>query len=353
MSTQRERELTEWAVQNLGGSTAGSTSDDDLVPVSGDASFRRYFRISRNGSRYIVVDAPPEREDSFPFVAIARCWRGQGIHVPEVLAADLGQGFMLLEDFGDTLYLDVLDGENADCYYGPAFRALLDIMSAPQPPDWPLPPFDADLLSTEMNLFRDWLCARFLDTGMDAEDSALLQEAFDFLAAASLEQPRVPVHRDYHSRNLMVVGDRSPGILDFQDAVVGPVTYDLVSLLRDCYVQWPAERVQKWVAEFAGASRERGLHDADEAQFARWFDLAGVQRHLKASGIFARLWLRDGKRGYLGDVPRTLNYVLEACPRYPELAGLRHWILERMLPRMETVEEFRDSGFLSNWRNPA
>lgn len=353
MSTQRERELTDWAVQNMGARVSAGARGDRLVPVSGDASFRRYFRISHNGVPFIVVDAPPDREDSFPFVAIARCWRAHGIQVPEVLAADLDRGFMLLEDFGDTLYLDVLTAQNADEYYGPAFDALLAIMSAPQPADWPLPPYDAELLHTEMNLFRDWLCARLLDTGMDDGDSARLQEAFDFLAAASLEQPRVPVHRDYHSRNLMVLGNKSPGILDFQDAVTGPVTYDLVSLLRDCYLQWPVERVQEWVNGFAAASRERGLHDADGAQFTRWFDLVGVQRHLKASGIFARLWLRDGKRGYLGDVPRTLNYVLEVCPRYPELAGLRQWILERMLPEMEKEEDFRESGFLSKWRNPA
>lgn len=347
---KRESSLRGWVDEQL--ELLGRTLPGDLEfsTVAGDASFRRYFRATKACHHFIAVDAPPEHEDSAPFVAIARSWFAEGINVPEVFSVDLDQGFMLLADFGDTLFSDVLDEANADVYYGRAMESLLQIMDTSEPADWPLPPYDTELLMREMRLFLDWLSARQLGLDLDCEAARALLPCFDALVKEALEQPTVPVHRDYHSRNLMVLNGGGPGIIDFQDAVRGPVTYDLVSLLRDCYQRWPAGQVRTWALGFAEQARSRGLHAADDAQFMRWFDWMGVQRHLKASGIFARLWLRDAKQGYLADIPRTLNYIVEVTADYSELAPVRDWILGDMLPRMETKAEFKDSEFLEMWR---
>lgn len=346
----REGGLRDWVEEQLGILGRARPGTMEFSSVAGDASFRRYFRAVRSGHQFIAMDAPPEHEDSAPFVAIARAWFAQGINVPEVYAEDLEQGFMLLADFGNTQYADVLDEANADVYYGRAMDSLLQIMTSSEPDDWRLPPYDADLLQREMLLFVDWLSGQLLGLDLGSEAARGLQPCFDMLVENALEQPQVPVHRDYHSRNLMVLNGGAPGIIDFQDAVRGPVTYDLVSLLRDCYQSWPPEMVQAWALAFAARAREAGLHDADNDQFMRWFDWMGVQRHLKASGIFVRLWLRDGKRGYLADIPRTLNYILEVARGYPELEPLECWIIEQMLPRMASSDEFGDSEFLPIWR---
>lgn len=284
-----------------------------------------------------------------PFLAIARSWFAEGINVPEVFAEYLEQGFMLLSDFGDTLFSDVLDEANADVYYGRALGSLLQIMRSAEPEGWPLPPYDAELLVREIRLFVDWLNGQLLGLEVGGEAGAALEQCFALLVDSALEQPQVPVHRDFHSRNLMVLNGGAPGIIDFQDAVRGPITYDLVSLLRDCYQRWPVEQVRGWAFGFAEQLRENGLLQADDECFMRWFDLMGVQRHLKASGIFARLWLRDGKRGYLADIPRTLNYIVEVARERAELAPLGDWIVEQMLPRMEATEEFAGSEFFAGW----
>lgn len=294
----------------------------DIEPASEDASFRRYFRVRSDAGSLIAMDAPPEREDPGRFVDLARALAGIGLHVPEIVQADVGRGFVLMSDLGSTLYLDALGEDTVERLYGDALGALV-VLQACAPRDYSPPPYDRDLLRAEMELFRHWYLERHLAMALDAPQQRLLDETFALLADAALQQPRAWVHRDYHSRNLMVTAAHNPGILDFQDAVIGPVTYDLVSLLRDCYIAWPRERVEEWALGYHELALQTGiLRERDEEQFLRWFDLMGVQRHLKASGIFARLNHRDHKPGYLGDIPRTLGYVRDVASRYRELVRL-------------------------------
>ncbi len=308
----------------------------ELAPASADASFRRYFRVTRSGGSLIVMDAPPDKEDLGPYLRIAGMLGEIGVHAPRVVERNTTDGFLLLTDLGSTTYLMALaDRGRADALYGDAFDALVQIQAHGAGHAAKLPPYDAKLLRFEMSLFPDWLLGRHLGLALDAGEAAMLAGAMDLLTEAALAQPRVFVHRDYHSRNLMVCPGANPGILDFQDAVHGPLTYDLVSLLRDCYIAWPADRVRGWMAAYRRRAAARGLDvGADEAQFARWFDLMCVQRHLKTSGIFCRLWHRDGKPGYLDDIPRTLGYVREAAGRHDELSGLVALLDRRVLPRL-------------------
>lgn len=309
--------------------------DFELTPASGDASFRRYFRITLpDGETRIAMDAPPEQEDCRPFLRMARALGELGLHVPQIHAEDVEQGFLLLSDLGRTLYLDRLNEDTVERLYGDALGALMTIQACGPVTD--LPPYDRALLSAEMGLFSDWLLERKLGLTLTADERGLLQQAFEALIANALEQPQVCVHRDYHSRNLMVTPASSgpnPGILDFQDAVAGPVTYDLVSLLRDCYIRWPRQRVEEWAQGFFHLGLHSGVLRAEhEGRFMRWFDLMGMQRQLKAAGIFARLDQRDGKPGYLKDIPRTLEYLAEVAPDYPETAELGAFVAERVLP---------------------
>jgi aminoglycoside/choline kinase family phosphotransferase len=295
-----------------------------IEPASEDASFRRYFRVTIDGRTCIAMDAPPDKEDMRPFVHVSRILHDIGVHAPELLQVDLDRGFILLADLGTQLYLDVLSADNVDRLYGDALGALLAIQAC-GPNSHGLPPYDRRLLLGEMELFPTWLIGTHLSMPLSGGQRAILDEAFARLADAALAQPRVCVHRDFHSRNLMVTRDNNPGIIDYQDAVVGPFTYDLVSLLRDCYITWPQQRVEAWALGYHELALQAGVLQqghADQEQFMRWFDWMGVQRHLKAAGIFARLYRRDGKPGFLGDIPRTLGYVIEASSRYPELTGL-------------------------------
>jgi hypothetical protein len=304
--------------------------DFDFAPASGDASFRRYFRVTAGERSYIAMDAPPEREALQPFMQVARQFEAIGLNVPHIHAEDLAQGFLLLEDLGSVLYLDRLNPESVERLYGDALGALATIQACG--PREGLPPYDRKLLLQEMELFRQWLLEGELALKLADAEHAMLDKTFSALAENALEQPQVCVHRDYHSRNLMVTPQHNPGILDFQDAVIGPVTYDLVSLLRDCYISWPAEQVEAWVRGYFELALQSGILRAEhEAEFQRWFDLMGVQRHLKASGIFARLKRRDGKPGYLGDVPRTLGYILPLAQRYSLLEGLGELLRARVL----------------------
>ncbi len=307
--------------------------DFSFAPASEDASFRRYFRIGVGQRSYIAMDAPPDREDTGPFIKIAEAFESVGLNVPHIHARDLAQGYLLLEDLGDTLYLDRLEPRTVDRLYGDALGALLTIQACG--PREGLPDYDKSLLLREMELFREWLLGRQLGLELSAGEQLMLDRTFELLTDSALEQPRVCVHRDYHSRNLMVTLSHNPGILDFQDAVLGPVTYDLVSLLRDCYVSWPKAQVEAWVRGYFELAVQSGvLREEHEARFLRWFDLMGVQRHLKASGIFARLKQRDGKPGYLKDIPRTLGYITELSNAYPELADLGKLLQQRVLPRL-------------------
>lgn len=324
--TDNERHLllTRWVEDAL------QTGPIQLVPASCDASFRRYWRAGVANRTFIAMDAPPEREDNARFVRIAMGWRAAGLNVPEILAMDLEHGFLLITDLGHESYLDVLDADNANRLYADALTALLAIQT--RAPMTGLPPYDEALLRRELDLFDEWLLKRFLALPASRIDTPGLKAARTLLVANALEQPRVCVHRDYHSRNLMASTPR-PGILDFQDAVIGPVTYDLVSLLRDCYIAWPQERVATWARSYFERAAQAGVLGAGHGdRWQRWMDLMGIQRHLKAAGIFARLKLRDARPGYLGDIPRTLHYVLEVATAYAELAPLVELIGKHVLP---------------------
>lgn len=307
----------------------------ELRPASADASFRRYFRATVGKQSYIVMDAPPAQEDMRPFLQVARAFLDIGLNVPQVLRADIERGFYLLSDLGDQHYLSALNADTVTRLYGDALAALL-IIQAQGPQAGELPPYDEALLLREMMLFPDWLIGTHLGMRLSEAQTEMLQHSFALLIHSALEQPRVCVHRDYHSRNLMVTARHNPGILDFQDAVIGPVTYDLVSLLRDCYIAWPRERVERWALGYCELAKQSGVlraEQADEQRFLRWFDWMGIQRHLKAAGIFARLYRRDTKSGYLADVPRTLGYVVEVAGRYSELASLAD-LAEEVIARL-------------------
>lgn len=306
-----------------------------IEPASADASFRRYFRARIADASFIVMDAPPPCENVRPFLNVAELLRGVGVQTPEVFAADPEQGFVLLGDFGTESYLDRLDAESAESLYADALASLRRLQTGVDPETAALPRYDARLLTTELGIFREWFLAKFLNLALEPAEDGVLAAAEQSLIASALEQPQVCVHRDYHSRNLMVTAAANPGVLDFQDAVIGPISYDLVSLLRDCYIAWPAARVDGWRDGYRDSLQAAGLLDAQGAErFRRWFDLMGMQRHLKAIGIFARLKLRDGKTGYLKDIPRTLNYVIAAGEGYPELAGFVDFLRRRIVPRL-------------------
>ena len=307
-----------------------------LEPLAGDASFRRYLRLRTGRDTFVVMDAPPERERSGAFVHVAGLLRGAGLNVPEIHAADLDRGFLLLGDLGSVSYLDRLDADRAPVLYRDAFAALVRMQCGVAADA--VPPYDEAQFAAELELFPEWFLGMHLGRPPTRSERRVLDEAFAFLIEAMLVQPRVFVHRDYHSRNLMVHA-HNPGILDFQDAVAGPLAYDPVSLLRDAYVAWPAGLVYGWRDEYAELAARAGLLPADRppeavrASFRRDFDLTGIQRHLKVAGIFARLWHRDGKDAYLGDVPLVLRYLLAAVAGYPELDPLASLLERRGLAR--------------------
>lgn len=291
-----------------------------LSPASADASFRRYFRVTTDGGSYIVMDAPPDHEDCQPYIHVARLFRAAGANTPEILAQDLEQGFLLLTDFGNITYLHALNADNADRLYRDANAALVRIQAASRPGE--LPEYDRERLLRELRLFPDWYLDRHLRCKLAPGQRQALEDSFEAILANNLAQPRVYVHRDWHSRNLMVT-DPNPGVLDFQDAVFGPITYDLVSLYKDAYIHWDEERVLDWVIRYWESARRAGLPvHADFAAFYRDFEWMGVQRHIKVLGIFARLYHRDGKDGYLKDMPLVMHYLRRACERYGELHPL-------------------------------
>ena len=314
-----------------------ATSAFRLEPASEDASFRRYFRVHTGSRTWVAMDAPPPMEDCRPFVSVLGLLRAAGVNAPALHAADLEQGFLLLDDLGSRCYLDVIDDENADALYADAFEALLDMQCHVDCGQ--VPPYDERRLRDELDLFRRWFLARHLGIELDGALSLALDDAFEALVRVCMEQPQVFVHRDYHSRNLMHVDGRNPGVIDFQDAVDGPVTYDLVSLLRDIYIRWPEDRIAGWVDACHDRAVARRLIEAGRERFRRWFDLTGVQRHLKIAGIFARLWHRDRKPRYLDDLPLTLAYLAEISPRYPETEAVV-LVLERfdIVSRMQAAQ---------------
>ena len=326
--------IHDWLSRDLG------MKPDRVEPASADASFRRYFRAFCNRATYIVMDAPPGKEDVRPYLKVTRLLESLGAHVPRVHQADTARGLLLLEDLGGTHYLSRFNaGEDPERLYGDALRVLADVQVRGRDAAGELLPYDREPLARELALMPEWFLGRHLKTELSTSESQMIAGAFEFLTAQALAQPTVFVHRDFHSRNLMVVEDRNPGIIDFQDALRGPVGYDLVSLLKDCYISWPRERVVRWVSGYRALLRSKGdagawLSGADDAEFLRWFDLIGVQRHVKVLGIFARLWYRDGKSGYLADLPLTLEYVRDTCARYRELADLSEFLERRVVSEL-------------------
>lgn len=334
---QRYQALSHWVAQVL------QQDKVELSVVSGDASFRRYFRYSANGKSWIAMDAPPQKEDSTGFIKIAREWFGQGIRVPEIIALDLQQGFLLLSDFGDRLLLGALnpqepDRVNGDKYYHKAMRILCRIQSLDSE-SAKLPLYDSKLLQTEMALFKNWLLDAKLGLKLSDKQAADLQACFDFLEQRALAQTQVVVHRDYHARNLMICDDDELGVLDFQDAVIGAATYDLVSLLRDCYIVWPDQAVEHWCRVFYELSQSTETAIALPSSFEAFkedFDLMGLQRHIKVAGIFCRLSIRDGKHGYLKDIPRTLDYILRVAHSLIDRDAQR---FSSLLPLVQMIEQ--------------
>ena len=332
----RAAERLAWARSTLGDPSL------TLESASVDASFRSYWRTVHEGQSWIVMDSPPDLEDPQPWLDIGARLHHAGLHVPAVRAHDAARGLLLIEDLGSRLYLPALRGGNPDALYGEALDALLRMQSA-VPTDG-MAPYDEAFLRRELAIMPEWFLDRHLGCATAAADQQVLEAAFEVVLHSALEQPRCFVHRDFHSRNLLIVDHvapasdaghpvlaipakpmlASPGIIDFQGALAGPLTYDLASLLRDCYIAWDDARVQGWVESYRVRLCDAGLLDGvDRATFLRWFDLIGLQRHLKVLGIFCRLWYRDGKRGYLGDLPLVYRYVMEVSARYPELAALR------------------------------
>ena len=302
---------------------AGALAREDaaLEPASSDASFRSYWRVRAGAASYVAMDAPPDRENVAPWLDIGARLRSAGLHAPEVFAADEAQGFVLMEDLGTCDYLSALDATSADALYAEALDAIVRMQRIDTAG---LPAFDEAFITAELELMPEWFLRRHLGHAVDCDEWDVIELAFRHLITAANAQPRAFMHRDYHSRNLMRVAADPPGIIDFQGAMSGPVAYDAASLLRDCYVDWEDERVEGWAEGFRVRLRHAHLlgADIDAQRFMRWFDLAGLQRHLKVLGIFCRLWYRDGKRGYLADLPRVLGYVLTVARCYPELAGL-------------------------------
>jgi len=315
-SDTRLEALTDWVKGQLGSPTT-------LEPVSDDASFRRYFRVHTGPDSLIVMDAPPHQEDSQAFVHVARLLREAGLNAPKIIHQDLDQGFLLITDLGTQTYLDIINEGNADGLFDAATDTLIRWQLATRPGE--LPPYDHTALQTELDLFPDWYVARHLGVELTSAEQGVWQEICELLIHSAIEQPQVFVHRDYMPRNLMISesGLGVPGIIDFQDAVIGPISYDLVSLFRDAFISWDEARVVEWVTRYVSKARAAGLpvHE-NESDFMRAFDWMGIQRHLKVLGIFARLNYRDGKPHYVEDTPRFLNYVSDIAGRYPSLKPL-------------------------------
>ena len=331
----RREALCRWSARAL---QAGEVS---LEPLAGDAGFRRYFRALTEPS-LIAVDSPPERTNPGRFVAVADYLRRHGIHTPMVAAADVEHGFMLLEDLGDTQLLSQLNRDSVAGLYGEVLNELLCLQQIPAQDDL-FPPYNRELLLTEMRILPEWLAEKMLGYTLTAADNQLLERTFKLLLDSAVEQPQVLVHRDYHSRNLMLRDGERPGVVDFQDAVWGPVTYDLVSLLRDCYVRWPREQVERWALCYAASAESAGVIGQIPADtFLRWFDWMGLQRHIKVLGLFPRLCLRDGKKSYLPDLPLVIRYALEVAGRYPELTPFADWFRDELLPLIERQSWYRD-----------
>ena len=341
---QRRDQLCHWINKQLNQLNLYQGSSLPLAMVSGDASFRRYFRchypVAEKTGSVICVDAPPDKEDNRQFAKIAQQFAAAGVPVPQLLATDFDQGFMMLSDMGDCLLKHVLSPDNVNNFFATAFSQLLQIMEA----DFsqaPLPKYEGAKLQQEMELFRHWFCGEFLQLDLTQPQQQLLTDCFGYLKDQALQQAQVPVHRDFHTRNLMVMAEGQLGVIDFQDAVVGPVSYDLLSLLRDeTFPSWPEPQVKQWVLDFAHMLRKQGSCSPTDQQFWCDFNAIGAQRHLKVAGIFARLHYRDNKAGYLQHTPQSLKYLMaelrQLAPSAPAcVAELERWLQNTVVPCLD------------------
>jgi aminoglycoside/choline kinase family phosphotransferase len=324
-SNDRSHQILSWLKNDL------DLEITQFEPASSDASFRRYFRISHNNRCFIVMDAPPEKEDTQPFINVAALFSHAEANVPDIIAKNKQQGFLLLEDFGAINLLDRLNESSVDTLYRTALTALVDLQQNIDAENCFLPHYTPELLKTELNLFSDWFLQQQCHLQLTNNQLELLNNTEQFLIGSACQQKQVCVHRDFHSRNLMHIDDNNLGIIDFQDAVIGPITYDAVSLLRDCYIAWPEAKIDQLLNEYFLQLQTVNLVDGSYPDFKRDFDLMGIQRHLKAIGIFSRLNIRDGKSGYLADIPRTLAYVINVSKNYPELAGFHQFLQNTVL----------------------
>ena len=327
MNTQREQLIQSWIASVLG------SDQFETHFLAGDASFRRYARIKRKNKAFMLMDAPPEKEDCVPFVTIDEFFDAHGVRVPHIVAKDLENGFLLLEDFGDVLLSNLLNDQTVDAYYEQSFKQLIQLQSIPG--EGQFPAYSYEKLISEMELLTDWMLPALKIQPTEAE-SALIKRTFAILANAALAQPQVIVHRDFHSRNLMKIENETElGVIDFQDAVIGADTYDLISITRDAYVQWNTDRVYRWFKVFYDLLPAAAKQDRDFEQFKKDADMMAIQRHIKILGIFVRLFERDGKSGYLKDLPRVMWYLLEETKDYPELQPFMQFIHEKVMPAFE------------------
>ena len=327
----RYNSLQNWLTEILG------TSAFNLKPASEDASFRTYHRLFLKNKTFIVMDAPPEQENCKVFIKITKKLRACDVNVPIIHNVNIEQGFLLLSDLGNDLYLNKLNKSSIYELYSDALSTLVAIQVLVNVGG--VDEYDKSLLISEMNLFREWLIEKHLNIKLSDSQVKILTTLFDLLVNNALQQPKVFVHRDFHSRNLMVTKENNPGVIDYQDAVYGPISYDLVSILKDCYIKWPKEEIDKWVDFYLNKLyEEKAQYRINRDEFVRWFDLMGVQRHLKASGIFARLSHRDGKHNFLEDIPRTLSYILDLKETYEELQSICIILEELVLPRLKENE---------------
>jgi aminoglycoside/choline kinase family phosphotransferase len=330
----RIQALHQWLKQKF------SEENIQLTALTGDAGFRCYYRFTLNGKSFIAVDAPAEKSNNAAFVFMQEKLSKQNVLVPNIVAVDLSLGFFCLADFGKTLLADILTTENMAETYQKTIEILPRLQTALPQSTTELPHYDKTFVELELNIFSEWLLAEHLSLTLTDNEKKQLEYCFSILSENMLSQPQVLVHRDYHSRNIMVLEDGELGIIDFQDAVIGPITYDIVSLLRDCYLKWPVENITLLLNSYINIiSKQFSLTHITRKQWQRWFDLTGLQRHIKASGIFARLHHRDNKSGYLNDIPLTLSYIVEISEKYPELVFLHQLLLEKVLPAMKVIKE--------------
>ncbi|MET0356549.1 MAG: phosphotransferase [Cellvibrio sp.] len=334
----REQQLRLWVAREL-----SRTPDSiQLTPIASDAGFRRYFRFA-SPSEWLAVDAPPQTEDTRQFVSLARYLSANKVNTPDILAADEQAGFLLVTDFGDELLYRQLNLNSFQARYQQTFNTLLSLQACPDNPAL-IPRYDQALLRRELEIFSEWFVGKLLGYELNTAEQSMLSQLFVELENAALEQPQTLVHRDFHSRNLLIRSDKSLGVIDFQGALWGGCTYDLVSLLRDCYIRWPTEQIQQLALLYRQSAVNAGLlpPSINEATYLRWFDWLGLQRHIKVLGIFARLHLRDQKSHYLKDLPLVIRYTLEVAQAYPELKVFADWFCSKLLPIIEFQDWYND-----------